>query len=312
MKVIVVLHILPVDGTLVQDHHVGKQPVKQVVHRPGHLLQHIRQAAPLRPVKIAEGGFVAVADDEHTVGIIGEKGKISDKMVVLGDDSSPEGPLLPVHVANEAGTLPLVIFAAILQLGANLQGHVGIGVDLTVGMEHRHPAFLPPVLKDEHILMPRILAQFDEAFRPKIDQLLDVIHGKLRKGGGVAGGIKDHFAFAHRLAGPVEGRTHRIGLRRIRHQRGKIVVVRVNVVVLRNFPRSRTKGTIRLRQMGPVFPIGSHHRPIVQKGIVAQFHRMNHPPLEFPGRRRPSGKAVPYSIISQEKEIINRSLGIYA
>src|SRR5690606_23430041 len=55
--VVVVLHILPVDGTLVQDHHVGKQPVKQVVHRPGHLLQHIRQAAPLRPVKIAEGGF---------------------------------------------------------------------------------------------------------------------------------------------------------------------------------------------------------------------------------------------------------------
>ena len=139
-----------VHGRLVPGRDVGRGRVVQVVDAAQDPQIGARELVALVTRQLREVGGVAARREVHLDGPARGERHVREPVLGLEHDARPR--LLEVDDALEqVGSLALDL----LQQAGRARGHVGVRVDLAVGVVQRHADLLAAILEREHLLDTR-------------------------------------------------------------------------------------------------------------------------------------------------------------
>ena len=134
-------------------------------------------------VHVGERANVVGRDYVDLVRVLRERRHERGKPRTLVDDPRPVSLLVVPEVTDQARTVFVHVLPARVELGLDLERDARVGVYLPVRMQHSDAARRAPVLEDEDEIDAIDLSQLAVTSLPVVDELRDMLEGKLRKGG---------------------------------------------------------------------------------------------------------------------------------
>ena len=139
---------------------------------------------------------MSTARDEDTVGIVGERGDVCHETLVGQDDAPAVRQLVAGEVAEQAASMLFVPGTCTVQLSPNLQRDKWVGIDLSMGVQHRDPDFLATILEGKDVLDARIDREDALPLGPEFHKAREVRDTQVVEAGIVLWRVQDHFALA--------------------------------------------------------------------------------------------------------------------
>ena len=176
-------------------------------------LQHFRvdagQVVAFGLVEFVDASDLAVRHDVDFDRPAGREGHEGGEVIGFEDHPLPCLTLEGEHVAEQRSPGPAQVIVRPCRGDRGVRGDIGVSIDLSVRVIHRHPDLLPAVLEHEDLLNARQGGEFGSSVGPSVNDCAGTGGAEPAEGAGVLRGEDDDFAAA--VSGSRQRRGHGVG-----------------------------------------------------------------------------------------------------